>query len=214
MAGEREIEIKYSLYELSDVHKVPETVGIYAWFLVPLLNGDRVRREPDKLIERIRHLRDCLFFESNHKILLSQENKRFSSEWTASVGLGPPELNFGSVEAMAASERHAFLDHFRHVFTMISPVVYVGKADNLRRRISDHKRALLDALTPNPWAVTADSPEKQMADRAVRAGIEAADLRFTFFEFPSSEDLKTPATTNALVEEFVNRLVQPRLGRE
>lgn len=214
MVASNPMEVRYKLYELADVHIVPEAVGIYAWFLVPLLGKELVRRDPEKLVQRIEHLRNCLFFEANHRVEMTQDRGRFGSDWTATMKLGSPNIRFDALGLLQTPDRLAFIDHFRQVFTMLAPVVYVGKADNLRSRIAAHVRALEESVTPNAWGSSEESDERVMAERAALAGVELADLRFTFFEFPLYDGVTNATATNVLVEEFVNRLIQPRLGRK
>ncbi len=216
MAADSRIQVTYTLYDTSEVDIVPEVVGIYAWFFIPPLSKELVRRDPQKLEERIALLCEQLFSTDNHKIELFQKMPNFTSKWEASLELGNPTLDFEKIHQLGEAERHSFIDHFRLIFNMIAPVIYIGKADNLRMRLKQHRQALADAAADRPWSPDAgDEDVKQMADRAINAGAKnyPVDLRFTYFEFPECNNHSNQEHVNKTVEGFLNRLIQPRLGR-
>jgi len=215
VAADSRIEVRYTLYDTSEVDLVPEVVGIYAWFFIPPLSKELIRRDLEKLEERIKLLRDQLFSTDNHKVGLHSE-QRFTSKWEGSLELLSPTLDFTKVRQLGEAERHLFIDHFRLIFNMIAPVIYIGKADNLRTRLKQHHQALADVTADRPWSPNAgDEDVKGMAVRAKKAGAKdyEVDLRFTYFALPEYNDHSNKEHVNETVEGFLNRLIQPRLGR-
>lgn len=207
MTSGQDDEVRFPLFETADIDQVPHRPGIYVWFLKYQITNrfaetsSSFDRVADELVELGNFLRPA-------DIHLTS-SKRFSSVWRS-------EMNFELAESFNmkmqdnAQLREKHIRHLNTILSVILPVLYIGKADNLYRRLRDHQRAL---EKNELFEDSLDAAEvRQFADRVDERQIDTAMLRFTYFEYPDSTSHESVLKSNATIENHINRILRPILG--
>jgi hypothetical protein len=201
-------EIRISLYKRDQYYAAPTTPGIYAWLLYAPI-GKRAALNP---IELASDLEEYERMANQQLVELRSPGEFFKSKWQATFSLDSKEWDVEDMFPAQPEITGAAVDHFNQVLSALTPVLYVGKADNLRSRIENHVKALEKI---DQWEyLNLDQEGRFFAERAHQMLIPLDLLRFTFFEFPKiecEEDLILK--TNEKVEGFINRILKPSLGR-
>lgn len=205
------LERNLTLYRIDQITQTPKATGIYAWF-PKMTFGAMDHSGSTQLID------EWSTRLATPKIELVS-NRVFGRVWKASVEI-EPELNT-NIET-SSDEWTLFRDHFNSCFTQLTGPIYVGKANNLRSRLTQHIRCI-ENLSQNIELLTgidkgdAENFEdvRNFAERVISQRKFSMDnLLFTFLEFPKtksiSEDQKSKI--NSDVESVLNKIIRPIFG--
>lgn len=208
MAQERNL----TLYQTTEICSVPTTTGIYAWF--PKITFGALDHKESKGI-----INEWSIRLGNPKIQLKSD-KVHGRAWGASVELKDElETELRTFE----SEWKTFTEHFNSCFAKLTGPVYVGKAKNLKIRLSQHI-TVLDNLSKNKNgdcmsgidAADSESLEdvKNFAERVIAQRNFSVDhLLFTYMELPPEKFLgDRMQAINSDVESVLNKIIRPIFG--
>jgi hypothetical protein len=201
-------EIRISLYRRDQHYQAPSTPGIYAWMLyAPISN-----RTATIASELASDLAEYERMAKQQPVNLQSTGEFFKSKWEGTVSLESKEWDAENMFSDNTNLAMASAAHFNQVLQALAPVLYVGKADNLRSRLENHVKALEKI---DQWEyLDLDSEGKYFAERANKMEIPLDLLRFTFFEFPANDlEQHLVLDANKKVEGFINRILKPSLGR-
>ncbi len=200
--------IVIDLYESHQHYLAPKTPGVYVWMLYTSINA-RKAKDP---IEMAADLSEFERIARQPSIELRSTGEFFKSKWEGTVNLESRNWEHDEVSSENPDIAVAAAQHFNNIMCTLAPVLYVGKADNLRSRIENHVKAL--EKIANWEHIDLDSEGKFFAERVHKAEIPLNLLRFSFFAFPSDKgNYQEILEANKKVENFVNRILKPSLGR-
>lgn len=225
----------WSFFQPTDVEEVPELPGLYAWYL----NFVNTQGFPDPvnfLAKYHSYLRAFVSdTEDDQKDHLGKSylahlvgSGRFGDEYTARLRvtnklvekdakknrvMPSHDSNVGAQEIL----RTLFNDGFQ----ILSSPIYVGKSENLKRRVEEHLTAIDDAKEVagrfgDDWFV-ANDPPKTFARRLVGLGLDASVLLFATVTINPSEHNMTLTDAMYWIEEaeyYFNNICRPSLGRK
>jgi hypothetical protein len=207
-------EVRFGLFSLDDLAQVPSTLGVYAWFLrrpVPIQN-----RQWDAFLKTAQEIID---FSDPERLELSSPT-RLRSRWRGDLRLThtADETGRDEPDIFARGGQDLFIRHLNTVLTTLPVLLYIGKAENLKRRIGQHITAIERYEEPTLEDLQ-ELEARQFAERVYKRQIPKAYLRFTFFEFPASrsaaaEDSASAISANQLVESWLNEILRPTFGEQ
>lgn len=201
-------EISFPIYERDQTFSAPETPGIYAWLLYPQISS-RLASDKEKLAHKLEKFEE---FAQPQPIELQSARSSFKSKWESTVKLESKAWHSDDLFSGELDVTEASASHFNQIMAALAPVVYVGKANNLRSRIQTHVKVLEKI---DQWEhLDLEEEGISFAERVHKMEIPLPLLRFTFFEFPTIHRQQRDITkANEIVEGIVNRILKPSLGR-
>ena len=200
------------LYEAWEWETVPTSTGIYAWFIRHPIQSE----DPNRISQRITDSISMSFAEDRH--VINSETK-FHLKWTGELNQVSTRdvrqftLDFLSeLRQDGAKALSSTVNFLNLIMDHLPPLVYIGKADELRERLGTHYKALNKRYS-NESMEEFDFESKTFAERAHSNDIKVDFLRFTYFEFPTTGSL-LDKKSNQFVESIVNQIHRPQLGRK
>lgn len=205
-------EVSFKIYEIDQLFVVPETPGIYVWFMrfqLPTVFPAAGSIE-DQVLSRMSDLRGFLRPEE----MTLSSSSAYGVEWRGTIAMEEDvrEVNRQLLGGDDIVRTH--ISHLNAFFGSILPVLYVGKADNLQRRLSNHI-GRLRVFDEFPFDDD-DIEAREFAERAASRGLDPAYLRFTFFEYPECDPnihRNVRFDSNEVAEHHINRTIRPILGK-
>lgn len=197
-----------------DILTVPESPGLYAWFLFkrvpPIAKSDAIR-----LSQEIRDLNKATY--PNH-IDLKSTNAPFGTELAGTLEANSDfvlsENDEKLIRQSTVPERELVIDAINSLLGSLPPLLYIGKAENLRRRLNDHID-VVHRLREGGTLASDDFEAREFAERAIQRELGTPDLRFTYFEFDYAGSTQEFAFEAIKLTEFaINRTLRPILGRK
>lgn len=203
--------VSYYLYTLEEIFDVPTTAGIYAWVLKRSF-APRLAK-PEYETELRTSLGAMERFSHDEAVRLYASEKTFGASWQADFHLSSQEWKSELFSPVNDSHARDSMSHLGTSLAALAPILYVGKANNLRSRLEQHRSAL---NMVNEWEqVDLEKDGRNFAQRVRQLAIPHELLRFTFFEHPVQSDMDQDEVrrSNERVEMIINRILKPRLGR-
>lgn len=190
--------------KLDAVADAPTSPGIYAWFALPprglnnLASGDI---GSDVSLDRLEN-------EFWRRLRRYPYKGRFSSQLAPCLEgdlaeRTPPGVSEKVLELLA--DNPTLIHVLRGLPLSFMTPVYIGKAQNLRERLGQHRRALLEGGNMGPATEADRTAVKQFYSEVDSRGIEHGDLRVDWHE--------TPGLKPEHLEYVLNRIVYPAYGR-
>lgn len=224
-------------YRTDELHKVPVEPGLYAWYAVPSA-GVRDWRVDRDAHGHDRGGRNFARFLAWHTRTLQRRDLgiaargRFWTRWRGSLNDTGTEILARHLESLSASRPNGpgadlvwALQHEarREVLAQIllktspglSPPVYIGVAENLRKRIGTHISDLEKAMKQHRnRGSSSTSAHNNFGQRAIDSGLTLADLRVSVLPIRSAAELHSNQYRRvAQAAEFVlNRWYHPQFG--
>lgn len=226
----------------NQVATAAEHVGIYAWY--PVLDAGEAdwriefKSDVDLGIERMRSLLQRHSARFNTPPLEVHAVGRLTAQWRGSIpgssGSSLEEFLSCPAEDEGASHRTAFhavlnapgqrkrlVEILRFAVPIFSAPVYVGISDNLRRRLRDHVRDLMnlyETVQKDPDVrIRAQQKDMNFATRAIGAGFTPDTLEVWTLDLESAfEDATDPEGLRDLAEAaewLLNRWSRPLFGK-
>lgn len=229
------MELAWKVYKPTQAEDVPEQPGLYAWYLNFInLQGFTdpekflTKYDPylkafssDKEIEHkdpnggtyLTRLSGSGRFGDEYSALLRVSNKLIERD--SKANRAPPEVASGE----GAQEILRAL--FNRGFGILSAPIYVGKSDNLKRRIDEHLTAIDDAQEVagkfgEDWFVANDAL-RTFARRFVGLELNPSMLLFACIAIDPAALKISPAEALYWIEEaeyYFNNISRPSLGRK
>ncbi len=179
--------------------KIPDVPGIYIWRYWPAL-ADIDRAAFLNTLNKWKHTQPQ--FEEhlgNSRVAVSVRRTPFGNSNDKTAVLGFSETNPKAVALTKAVEEDAdtrqVLAYTLETLLASAPPLYVGKADNLRSRLSDHF----------------DEQSSTLLSSIKGARIELDDIYISFIADPISKTLPESITT--AFEEIIQRITNPPLTK-
>ena len=229
------MEPVWQFYKPTQVEDVPEKPGLYAWYFnfinpqafidpskfltkydpyLQALSSDTEDEQKDQLGQSyLAHLSGPGRFGDEYSARLRVTRKLVEKDATETCALPVPERHDGAQEVLQIL--------FNDGFQILSAPIYVGKSDNLKRRVDEHLSAIDDAdevagkFGPE-WFVANDAP-KTFARRFVGLGLKKSMLLFASVSIDPAEHRLTLAEAMYWIEEaeyYFNNISRPSLGRK
>jgi len=206
-------------FRWEDLDLTPEGIGVYAWYLDPILrpadlaDPQSTRENLSRLAEQLKlprfdvkargHLSLILEGNLEHAHLASESSGEFSQ----------------LVESVLQNQtkREVFAKILGGAVPHLMAPLYIGVATNVRERLRQHRQEIdhfRKLLRSGPKEVVFEDAKQRFALEVVRRGIPSRRLRVfvstIFQEQNSSEENRKIAEA---VETILNRLFYPIMGR-
>ncbi|MCF6203447.1 MAG: hypothetical protein L3J59_07220 [Methylococcaceae bacterium] len=172
-------------------NKIPDKAGVYIWRYWPNMNS----HSADDILELINKLQNNFPSQeenlSNSRLTVTVERTPFGKKY-GNKFLGIDNKNkVDSFKRIIKKNEEARLSliHTLEVLVASSPPIYIGKANNLRKRLSEHF----------------DS-ETNLLSNIYNAGISLDDIYISYIIDDISSDVDAVTTT---IEEILQRLTNP-----
>jgi hypothetical protein len=206
-------------FRCEDLDLAPQGVGVYAWYLDPVLrpadlaDHQSTRENLLRLAEQLKlprfdvkargHLSLMLEGNLDHTHLASENSGEFSQ----------------LVESVLQSEvkREIFAEILRGAVPHLMAPLYIGVATNIRERLRQHRQEIdhfRQLLRLGPKEVIFEDAKQRFALEVVRRGIPSRRLRV--FTSTIVEQHNNPEENRQIaeaVETILNRLFYPIMGR-
>jgi hypothetical protein len=229
------MESAWRIYKPTEAHDVPERPGLYAWYLdfinrqsfidpekfltkyepyLKAFSSDREDEQTDPVGgSYLAHLVGSGRFGDAYSAQLRVENKLIGKDSKADRKSPEAASREGAQEILRTL--------FNEGFQILSAPIYVGKSDNLSRRIEEHLTAIDDARAVagkfgGDWYV-ANDPPRTFARRFVGLGLNPSMLLFACIAIDPTEIKMNPAAAMYWIEEaeyYFNNISRPSLGRK
>ncbi len=208
------------LLEWSDLSDAPVTSGIYAWYFQPELT----RRDIESAIAELHQIEDAERSEKAVKVVkelfeksifgpLSEESyevKLSGSLKRGYRGKVPPEPIEATEMLKRVTAQPSRLWKIKEALERSAPMfttpLYIGKSNNLNRRLQEHKQDIEHALNGVYLGIDKDGSEK-FASRVIDRNIPPSRL------FVIYKEIKCGYEEYVDVENVLNRVVYPVLGK-
>jgi hypothetical protein len=203
-------QVVLTLYDRSEAFMVPPSTGIYAWFFINAVSP-RAADEPSLFQQQV----EVISTRNDLPVISLKSEKLLGGRWSGTIARMHEEDHFSEFAEFDAVLRRQLIEHLNTLLMRLSRPVYIGKANDLRRRIKRHVD-LLDKLSPDNtefnW-VDLSVEDREFAERVVKRNARE-QAHFTFFEFPGV----TPGGSelfeaNEFVELICNSIFNPILGK-
>jgi len=205
-------EASFKIFEIDQLFVVPETPGIYVWlmrFQLPTVFPVN-RSIEEQILSRMSDLRGFLRPED----MTLSSSSAYGVEWNGTLALDE-DVRAVNRQLLGGDEIvRTHISHLNAFFGSILPVLYVGKADNLQRRLSNHI-GRLRVFEEFPFDDD-DIEAREFAERVASRGLDPAYLRFTYFEYPKCDSgisHNVVFDSNEVAERHINRTIRPILGK-
>jgi len=229
------MDLAWQLYRPTQAEDVPEQPGLYAWYLnfinpQGFIDPEKflTKYEPylrafstDKENEQIDPVRGTYLarlsgsgrFGDEYSAQLQVSNKLIERDSRANRALPEAESREGGQEILRTL--------FNQGFQILSAPIYVGKSDNLKRRIDEHLAAIDDAQRVtgkfgDDWFVANDAL-RTFARRVIALGLDPSMLLFACIAINPTELNLTTTQAMYWIEEaeyYFNNISRPSLGRK
>jgi len=229
------MESAWTIYKPTQAEEVPELPGLYAWYLnfvnpqgfidpekfltkyeryLAAFSSDKEDEQKDPVGgSYLAHLVGSGRFGDAYSAQLRVENKLIGKDSKADRKSPEGASSEGAQEILRT--------FFNDGFPILSAPIYVGKSDNLSRRIDEHLSAIEDAHAVagkfgEDWYVANDAP-KTFARRFVGLGLNSSMLLFACIAIDPTELKMTSTEAMYWIEEaeyYFNNISRPSLGRK
>ena len=225
----------WNVYKHTEAEDIPELPGLYAWYLNFInLQGFN---DPEKFLTKFEpYLRA---FSADKEGEQKDPNGggylanltgggRFGDEYSAKLRVTNKLVKRDVAANQALPEvskvegaQEILKTFFNLGFPILSAPIYVGKSDNLKRRIDEHLTAIDDAKEVaekfgEDWYVANDAP-KTFARRFVGLNLDPSMLLFACIAIDPTALKVSPSVAMYWIEEaeyYFNNISRPSLGRK
>ncbi len=229
------MEAVWKTYKHTEAEDIPELPGLYAWYLNFInLQGFN---DPEKFLTKFEpYLRA---FSANKEGKQKDPNEvpyianltgggRFGDEYSAKLRVTNKLVERDATANQALPEgwkvegaQEILKILFNLGYPILSAPIYVGKSDNLKRRIDEHLTAIDDAKEVagkfgEDWYVANDAP-KTFARRFVGLNLDPSMLLVACVAIDPTALKVSPSVAMYWIEEaeyYFNNISRPSLGRK
>ena len=229
------METVWKMYKHTQSEDIPELPGLYAWYL-NFINPQGFA-DPEKFLTKFEpYLRAFSVNKEDEQkdpiggayLARLSGSGRFGDEYSAKLRVTNKLVQRDVAANKAKPEgskgegaQKILTTFFNSGFPILSAPIYVGKSDNLKRRIDEHLTAIDDAKEVaekfgDDWYVQNDAL-KTFARRFVGLNLDPSMLLFYCIAIDPTEYKVTPSEAMYWIEEaeyYFNNISRPSLGRK
>jgi hypothetical protein len=215
------------LLPISSVDQAPSAPGIYACYArIILTRGDWAENtlfSSSPGVERLFTALNAFSQKLRTESLAVQARLAFSQNWSGEIASSEIEMSQARLEecrTVLAVEKNRMVlaDILSNAVPWFAAPIYIGVAENLRRRLKQHRNTLLklrQAISDQEDEAF-ETDEGSFARRAFSSGLSEDEIavRYTTLT-PVSSDLTTPLLRKLyeIAEWHLNRWYVPSLGK-
>lgn len=207
----------------SQVDRVSESAGIYAWYLTPVLWPADLD-DLGQTVSNLESIANQLRLPTRRAKIAGDLSFLLEGDLEQRVIGGWDESGNDLVSNTLADDddRHLFAQILEQTVPILAAPLYIGVTDNLRRRFREHKRDFLkyrkrlrlDAtqFDHDPAASLSSVRAQRFAYEVARRGMKFSDMDVHYLELELSDKQRVRRVVEA-VETILNRLFFPILGK-
>lgn len=232
------VELAWQVFKHTRTEDVPELPGLYAWSLnfvnpqefvspkkfltkydpyIAAFRGQNATEESvmDRVVH-LAHLHGTGAFGDQYSAQLQRTTKHIKRDADISHNEAP--------ESNAESAQQILKSLFNESYQVLSAPLYIGKSDNLKRRVNEHLKAVEEAKQAKqiaqqlrPEELIADDDLGTFARRLVSVDLDSSMLLFTCIAIDPVALNMTLADAMYWIEEaeyYFNNISRPSLGRK